>query len=84
MKKENKDKLRNALDNLYHSEQYRTLCDIVLELQAEEEVLDEPSIERYIDNVLICRGAWIYDKLITNRKTSMIKRVRKVLGYTYP
>ena len=56
---------------------------MVMKLQADGEVLDNPSIERAIDETLITCGAWIYDSLNCGKK-NMIKKIRKVLGYIYP
>lgn len=81
----NKEKeLQIALDNLYKSAEYRKVCDLTQELA--EKRIDNPSLERAIDEILICRGAWIYDTINgkCKRGKTLVYKVRKVLGYTYP
>jgi hypothetical protein len=86
MTKEQENKLLSALENVCKSEEYNRLVDIVSYMEGEG--IDCPSIERTIDDVLICRGAWIYDKLNGKPKRgkslTMVQKIRKVLGYTYP
>lgn len=86
MTTEQENELLNALENLCKSKEYNRLVDIVSSMDGEG--IDCPSIERTIDNVLICRGAWIYDKLNGKPKRgkslTMVQKIRKVLGYTYP
>lgn len=83
MDKKKEERLLKAINNLYNSKQHRALREMVMKLQAEGEVLDNPSIERAIDETLITCGAWIYDSLNCGKK-NMIKKIRKVLGYIYP
>jgi hypothetical protein len=86
MTKEQENELLNALENVRNSKEYNRLVDIVSYMEGEG--IDCPSIERTIDEVLICRGAWIYDKLNGKPKRgkslTMVQKIRKVLGYTYP
>lgn len=84
MTKEQEKQLISALENLCKSKEYNRLVDIVSYMEGEG--IDCPSIERTIDEVLICRGAWIYDKLNgkPKRGKTMVQKIRKVLGYTYP
>jgi hypothetical protein len=86
MTKEQENELLNALENVRNSKEYNRLVDIVSYMEGEG--IDCPSIERTIDEVLICRGAWIYDKLNGKPKRgksfTMIQKIRKVLGYTNP
>ena len=81
----NKEKeLQIALDNLHKSAEYRRVCELTQELS--NTMLNNPSLERAIDEVLICRGAWIYDTINGNckRGKGLIRKIRKTLGYTYP
>ena len=86
MTQEQEKELLNALENVRNSKEYNRLVDIVSYMQGEG--IDCPSIERTIDDVLICRGAWIYDKLNgkprRGKSLTMVQKIRKVLGYTYP
>lgn len=83
MEKKKEEKLMKAINNLYNSKQHRALREMVMKLQAEGETLDNPSIERAIDETLITCGAWIYDLLNCGNK-NMTKKIRKTLGYTHP
>ena len=81
----NKEKeLQIALDNLNKTAEYRKVCELTQELA--ENGIDNPSLERAIDEILICRGAWIYDTITCKYKRgkTLLYKVRKVLGYTYP
>ena len=86
MTTEQENKLISALENLRKSEEYNRHIDIVAYMEGEG--IDCPSIERTIDEVLICRGAWIYDKLNgkprRGKSLTMVQKIRKVLGYTNP
>lgn len=48
--------------------------------------IDNPTIERMIDETLICRGAWIYDTINgkPKRGKTLTQKIRKTLGYSYP
>lgn len=84
---ENITTLKEALENLSKSEEYKKLCEVVLDIKQKEIQVDNPTIERMIDETLICRGAWIYDEVVmkSNRRgKTMLQKIRKVLGYTYP
>ena len=83
MAPEQEERLLNALENLYHSEEYKELRSCVQELT--DTGLDNPSIERAIDETLICQGAWIYDTIKgRSRGKTLVQKIRKTLGYTYP
>lgn len=84
MTAEQEKKLKDALDKVYQSEEYRELTNLVMDL--ENTTIDNPTIERMIDETFICRGAWMYDKLNgkPNRGKTLTEKIRKVLGYTYP
>ena len=84
---ENITTLKEALDNLYQSKEYKALCEVVLDMRKKDIQVDSPTIERMIDDTLICRGAWIYDEVVmkpNKRGKTMLQKIRKVLGYTYP
>lgn len=84
MTQEQETKLENALNALYACKEYNELRAYVKELA--NTGLNNPSIERAIDEVLICRGAYMYDTINgepTHGKT-LVQKIRKVLGYTYP
>lgn len=77
--------LQEALDNLFKSAEYRKVCKLTQELAGTK--LNCPSIERAIDENLICRGAWIYDTINgpeKGRKKTLVAKIRKILGYAYP
>ena len=81
----NKEKeLQIALDNLYKSAEYRKVCELTQELA--DKGLNNPSLERAIDETLICRGAWIYDTINgkCKRGKGLLYKIRKAIGYTYP
>jgi hypothetical protein len=81
----NKEKeLQIALDNLFKSAEYRKVCELTQELT--DKGLNNPSLERAIDETLICRGAWIYDTINgkCKRGKGLLYKVRKAIGYTYP
>lgn len=86
MTTEQENKLLNALENVRKSKEYNRLVDIVSYMEGEG--IDCPSIERTIDEVLICRGAWIYDKLNgkprRGKSLTMVQKIRKALGYINP
>lgn len=83
MAPEQEERLLNALNNLYHSEEYTELRNCVQELA--DAGLDNPTLERAIDETLICQGAWIYDTIKgKSRGKTLVQKIRKVLGYTYP
>ena len=91
MTKEENEKLNGALEALFDTKEYRELITIVNELS------ESPNchkgdynnvyshVLRSIDELAI-RTGWIYDKLKgePKRGKSMIQKIRKVLGYTYP
>lgn len=83
---ENINTLKEALENLYKSEEYKRLCEVVLDIKQKGIQVDNPTIDRLIDDTLICRGAWIYDEVVmqSSRGKTMLQKIRKVLGYTYP
>lgn len=83
MAPEQEERLLNALNNLYHSEEYTELRNCVQELA--DAGLDNTTLERAIDETLICQGAWIYDTIKgKSRGKTLVQKIRKVLGYTYP
>lgn len=84
MTQEQETKLENALNALYSCKEYNELRACVKELA--DTGLNNPSIERAIDEVLICRGAHIYDTINgePTRGKTLVQKIRKVLGYTYP
>lgn len=84
MSPEQDKKLKKALANLQDTKEYRELCSVVMELK--DTRLDNPSIERMIDETLICRGAWIYDTINgePKRGKTLTQKIRKTLGYSYP
>lgn len=86
MTTEQENELISALENVRKSKEYNSLVNIVSNMEGEG--IDCPSIERTIDEVLICRGAWIYDKLNgkprRGKSLTMVQKIRKALGYTYP
>ena len=75
--------LQIALDNLFKSAEYRKVCELTQELT--DKGLNNPSLERAIDETLICRGAWIYDTINgIKRGKGVLYKIRKAIGYTYP
>lgn len=83
MTPEQKEALKNALSNLYHTEEFKYLMTLTQELK--NTGLDSPELEREIDDTLITRGAWIYDTIngAPKRGKTLVQKIRKVLGYTY-
>ena len=77
-------KLKKALANLQDTKEYRVLCSVVMELKDTQ--IDNPSVERMIDETLICRGTWIYDTINgePKRGKTLTQKIRKTLGYSYP
>ena len=77
-------KLKRALVNLQDTIEYRELCSVVMELEGMH--LDNPSVERMIDEILISRGTWIYDTINgePKRGKTLTQKIRKTLGYTCP
>jgi hypothetical protein len=84
MSPEQDKKLKKALANLQDTKEYRELCSVVMDLTGA--TLDNPTIERMIDETLICRGAWIYDTINgePKRGKTTTQKIRKTLGYSYP
>lgn len=80
MTHEQEKKLRTALEKLEGTAEYKELTKLVQSMRGA--ILNNPSLDRAIDEILIVRGAWIYDTL--NDSESMSKKVRKALGYTFP
>lgn len=81
--KKKEKELQIALDNLYKSAEYRKVCELTQELA--DKGLDNSSLERAIDEILICQGAWIYDTIngIKGGK-GLLYKIRKAIGYSYP
>lgn len=79
MTQEEENKLKEALENLFYSNEYKELLNIVLKLKGK--MLDNPSIERSIDNILITQGSWIYDT-INDNDYKLTKKIKRILGYT--
>ena len=77
-------KLKKALANLQNTKEYRELCSVVMELKDTQIV--NPSVERMIDETLICRGTWIYDTINgePKRGKTLTQKIKKTLGYSYP
>lgn len=84
MSPEQDKKLKKALANLQDTKEYRELCSVVMDLTGA--TLDNPTIERMIDETLICRGTWIYDTINgePKRGKTLTQKIRKTLGYSYP
>jgi hypothetical protein len=84
MTHEEEQKLSQALNELHNSNAYRELCKVVMDLTGT--TIDNPTIERMIDETLICRGAWIYDTINgePKRGKTLTQKIRKTLGYSYP
>jgi len=84
MTREQEEKLLNALNALYACKEYRELKACVAE--SKDTGLNNPSIERAIDEILVCQGAWIYDTIngTPKRGKTLVQKIRKTLGYTYP
>lgn len=84
MSPEQDKKLKKALANLQDTKEYRELCSVVMDLTGA--TVDNPTIERMIDETLICRGAWIYDTINgePKRGKTLTQKIRKTLGYSYP
>ena len=89
MTQENNERLNNALNALYQSEEFKELKDLVIELKETDGVGGYnpifPNVERNIDYMVETAG-WIYDSLsgIPKRGLSRSQKLRKALGYTYP
>lgn len=91
MTKEQNDKLRDALEKLYESAEWRNVHELVMELSESEENTKKgylnilPDVERTIDHLAQTCG-WIFDSIngIPKRGKSKTEKIRKVLGYTYP
>lgn len=84
MSPEQDKKLKKALANLRDTKEYRELCSVVMDLTGS--TIDNPTIERMIDETLISRGAWIYDTINgkPKRGKTLTQKIRKTLGYSYP
>lgn len=84
MTQEQEKELLKALDNVYKSKENIHLTNLIMNMK--ESKIDNPSIERMIDDTFLLRGAWIYDTLNgkPKRGKTLIQKIRKVLGYTYP
>ena len=80
MTHEQEKELRTALEKLEGTAEYKELTKLVQSMRGE--IINDPLLERAIDEILIVRGAWIYDTI--NDSEKMTKKVRKVLGYTFP
>lgn len=80
MTHEQEKELRTALEKLEGTAEYKELTKLVQSMRGA--IINDPSLERAIDEILIVRGAWIYDTI--NDSEKMTKKVRKVLGYTFP
>lgn len=89
MTKENNERLNNALNALYESEEFKALKDLVIELRETDGKGGYnaifPHIERNIDCMVETAG-WIYDSLEGEPKRGLSRRqkLRKALGYTCP
>ena len=89
MTTENNERLNNALNALYESEEFKALKDLVIELRETDGMGGYNSIfpndERNIDYMVETAG-WIYDSLEgkPKRGLSRTQKLRKALGYTYP
>ena len=89
MTKDNNERLNNALNALYGSEEFKALKDLVIELRDTDGEGGYnaifPHIERNIDYMVETAG-WIYDSLEGKpiRGLSRSQKLRKALGYTYP
>lgn len=89
MTKENNERLNNALNALYESEEFKALKDLVIELKETDGeggyCAIFPHIERNIDYMVETAG-WIYDSLEGKPKRGLTRsqKLRKALGYTYP
>ena len=80
MTHEQEKELRTALEKLEGTAEYKELTKLVQSMRGE--IINDPLLERAIDEILIVRGAWIYDTI--NDSEKMTKKVRKALGYTFP
>ena len=89
MTTENNERLNNALNALYESEEFKALKDLVIELRETDGMGGYnsifPNVERNIDYMVETAG-WIYDSLegTPKRGLSRTQKLRKALGYTYP
>lgn len=89
MTQENNERLNNALNALYESEEFKALKDLVIELRETDGKGGYnsifPNVERNIDYMVETAG-WIYDSLGGTPKRGLSRRqkLRKALGYTYP
>ena len=89
MTTENNERLNNALNALYESEEFKALKNLVIELRETDGKGGYnaifPHIERNIDYMVETAG-WIYDSLSVKPKRglSRTQKLRKALGYTYP
>lgn len=89
MTKENNERLNNALNALYKSEEFKALKDLVIELRETDGKGGYnaifPHIARNIDYMVITAG-WIYDSLEGEPKRGLTntQKLRKALGYTCP
>lgn len=89
MTQENNERLNNALNALYNSDEFKDLKDLVSELRETDGEggynAIYPHIERNIDYMVETAG-WIYDSLGGKSKRGLTRtqKLRKALGYTYP
>lgn len=84
MKLEECNELKRLCRQLQESKECEQLKDFVIKHKATR--IDNPSIEREVDEIAVL-GGWIYDMLNGIEHTSnksMQKKIRKVLGYTFP
>ena len=88
--KEN-ERLNKVLESLFDSKEYRELISVVNEL-SESPTCHKGDYNNVYSNVLrnvdelAIRCGWIYDTLQgePKRGKTMVQKIRKVLGYTYP
>lgn len=89
MTQDNNERLNNALNALYNSDEFKDLKDLVSELMETDGEggynAIYPHIERNIDYMVETAG-WIYDSLGGKPKRGLTRtqKLRKALGYTYP
>ena len=89
MTQENNERLNNALNALYESEEFKALKDLVIELRETDGNggynAIYPHSGRNIDYMVETAG-WIYDSLDSKPKRGLTctQKLRKALGYTYP
>lgn len=89
MTEKNNERLNNALNAVYESEEFKQLKNLVIELKETDGksgyMSIYPHIERNIDYMVETAG-WIYDSLEgkPKRGLSRSQKLRKALGYTYP